>query len=534
MLDGIVSHVSRVDPDGVDIVCFGGKQNPDWYRNITNTKNLEAVVTDKPPGGVCYMGKALEEVIDDAFDKDLTKRPVSILVLTAGRPDDRDRLDAKLQTTVQRLADSCDEMPLSITMVQVGDSDKGEAYLNHLDGTMQARCTANGELFDLVDTIKDREIQEAMAEIKGAQTSGKTGALVGAFAGAAMGVGGMYLYNKQQAKKRTAGWGGQWKVSYDGDEISTLTVVDDQAGGLTIDGFPSGEPLPGTYTVSEDMGYTIQFVDPNGTQVDGVVEDEHAITWSDGTRWEEVPPDGAHWSKYAAAAAGGAATVGGLGYVMDKKFFNKASKKDQCDYIIVMDRSVFMVNPHLVRPPRTKKVKKVAVVKKGHTSSDDDSSYSSSSSSSGSESSDDSRRHKHYKCKFSQKDMKHELCEWKNLPPKVRIALMDLGWHRPQWDEGGRIEIGHEWWGDLKKDQKKNLKLVGWDKVSWNSMYQDSDWSDLPSKQKKAAKECGWTKQAWDNDEYNGPDQWWGDLQTNQRQALCVLGWNRESWNDHW
>ena len=52
MLDGIVSHVSRVDPDGVDIVCFGGKQNPDWYRNITNTKNLEAVVTDKPPGGV--------------------------------------------------------------------------------------------------------------------------------------------------------------------------------------------------------------------------------------------------------------------------------------------------------------------------------------------------------------------------------------------------------------------------------------------------------------------------------------------------
>ena len=112
------------------------------------------------------MGKALEEVIDDAFDKDLTKRPVSILVLTAGRPDDRDRLDAKLQTTVQRLADSCDVMPLSITMVQVGDSDQGEAYLNHLDGTMQARCTANGELFDLVDTIKDREIQEAMAEIK--------------------------------------------------------------------------------------------------------------------------------------------------------------------------------------------------------------------------------------------------------------------------------------------------------------------------------------------------------------------------------
>ena len=52
MLDGIVKHVSRVDPDGVDIVCFGGRQNSDWYRNITNTNNLEAVVTDKPPRGV--------------------------------------------------------------------------------------------------------------------------------------------------------------------------------------------------------------------------------------------------------------------------------------------------------------------------------------------------------------------------------------------------------------------------------------------------------------------------------------------------
>jgi len=103
---------------------------------------------------------------------------------------------------------------------------------------------------------------------------------VGAFAGAAMGVGGMYLYNKQQAKKRTTGWSGQWTVSYDGEEISEVNVVDDQAGGLTIAGFPGCEdPLPGSYTVSEETGYTIQFVDPTAQQIDGVVEDEHAITW---------------------------------------------------------------------------------------------------------------------------------------------------------------------------------------------------------------------------------------------------------------
>mmetsp|Transcript_54999 Transcript_54999/g.62239 ORF Transcript_54999/g.62239 Transcript_54999/m.62239 type:complete len:366 (-) Transcript_54999:185-1282(-) len=343
MLDGIVKHVSRVDPDGVDIVCFGGRQNIDWYRNITNTKNLEEVVTDKPPRGVCFMGKAMEEVIQDAFDKDLTKRPCSILVLTAGRPEDRPRLEATLRNTVDRLAKSCERCPLSITMVQVGDSSKGEAYLQQMDSRFTRECAANGETFDLVDTIKDSEIQEAMGEIKGADSSGKNGALVGAFAGAAMGVGGMYLYNKQQAKKRTTGWSGQWKVSYDGEEISALEVVDDQAGGLTIAGFPGcDDPLPGSYTVSDETGYTIQFIDPNSQEIDGVVEDEHAITWSDGTRWDEMDQDGAKMVQYAAAAAGGAAAVGATGYLLDKQFFNKASKGDQCDYIILMDRSAQM------------------------------------------------------------------------------------------------------------------------------------------------------------------------------------------------
>jgi len=540
MLDGIVSHVSKVDPDGVDIVCFGGRQNVDWYRNITNTKNLEEVVTDKPPRGVCLMGKAMEEVIEDAFAKDMTKRPVSILVLTAGRPEDRQRLDTTLKNTVERLAESCEVCPLSITMVQVGDSSKGEAYLKQLDDGMQASCEANGETFDLVDTIKDQEIQEAMGEIKGSQgSSGKTGALVGAFAGAAMGVGGMYMYNKQQANKRTAGWGGNWKVSYDGEEISELNVIDDQAGGLTIEGFPSGEPLPGSYTVSDETGYTIQFVDPNGGQVDGVVEDEHAITWSDGTRWDEIPPEGVHWSKYAAAAAGGATTVGAMGYVLDKKFFDKASKKDQCDYIIMMDRSDFMINPHLERPVKVKvtktKVKKVE--------SDDDSSCSSSSSSSsdssssssgGSNSDDDESRHKHYKTKFSHKDMKHELCEWKNLPPKVKRALKDIGYHQPKWDSGTYIDVDYEDWEDLDKKQKKNLKIIGWDKVSYTTKYQESNWNELPGKQKKAAKICGWNKRSWDDDEYDGPDHWWEVLDPKHRQALCVLGWTRESWDDHW
>jgi len=346
-LDKIVVQVVKVDPDGVDIVCFGGDEEPEWYRNIKNTKNLEEMVSDKRPSGACHMGAALDEAITDAFAKDLTKCPCSILVLTAGEPDDASDLDATLMKAVRRLADTCETMPLSITFVQIGNDPRADKYLKHLDGKIQAECAANGETFDLVDTIKQEEIQAAMAEIKGTKSSGGHGALIGAFAGAALGVGGMYIYNKQQAKKRTKGWGGKWKVTYDGEEISILNVTDDQAGNLIIDGFPSGEPTTGTYSVpteeedeDEEFEYTIEFKDPSGDwNVEGTVEDEHAITWSDGTRWDEMKQDGGKMTGYAAAAAGGAAAAGATGYLLDKKFFDKASKGDQCDYIILMDRS---------------------------------------------------------------------------------------------------------------------------------------------------------------------------------------------------
>ena len=60
------------------------------------------------------MGAAMNEAIDDAFDKDLTKCPCVIMVLTAGRPDDTDELNTctALMKSVTRLADTCETMPL--------------------------------------------------------------------------------------------------------------------------------------------------------------------------------------------------------------------------------------------------------------------------------------------------------------------------------------------------------------------------------------------------------------------------------------
>ena len=70
-----------------------------------------------------------------------------------------------------------------------------------------------------------------------------------------------------------------------------------------------------------------------------VRKDEHTIDWDDGTRWEEVKPDGADWKAYTGAAIGGAAAGGATGYLLDKKFFNKASNGVESDYVILLDVS---------------------------------------------------------------------------------------------------------------------------------------------------------------------------------------------------
>ena len=347
-LAGMVKQVSKVDPDGLDIVCFGGSTDPNAklsvYRNVKNLKDIEKMVTSKLPSGPCHMGKAMDFVLREAFDRGFKKRPCGILVLTAGCPDDSERLEKSLQDAATRIAkEGYKESPLSVTFVHVGDDPKAEEYMQHLasDMTSLKRSKKTGKTVDIVDTIKNRDINAAMKEIKGTKSSGTTGAIVGAFAGAAMGVGGVYMYNKHQAKKRTEGWNGNWKASYDGFEVATLHVKDDLLGNLQITGFPGG-PTTGRYAEHQQK-YNITFRDADENWIiKGEIDDEHTIYWTDGTRWDEIPPKGVKFKHYAGAAVAGAAAGGAVGYLLDKKFFKKAHKKDQADYVIVVDRSAKM------------------------------------------------------------------------------------------------------------------------------------------------------------------------------------------------
>jgi len=342
-LNSIVTTVAKIDPDGVDIVCFPGSGGEgglsyDIYRNIRDANGLEDLVTAVEPKGECHMGATMDVVLKEAFARGFDSTPTSVLVLTAGCPDDSEILTTTLEEAAKKVDKDSD---LTVTFVQVGDDEGAEKYLAHLD-TELTTISAGGEEIDIVDTVKDEDIQKAVTELK--ENKGTTGGLIGAFTGAALGAGGMYFFNKQNAKKRTEGWNGTWKVTKGEEEASIIEVKDDLQGNLELT-WSGNETSTGSYAESEDgETFNIQHMNliPTGEVIVGTIEDEHNITWDNGTHWEEIPPEGVNWGAVAGAAAAGAATGGATGYLLDKKFFEKASNKVLSDYVVVLDRSAKM------------------------------------------------------------------------------------------------------------------------------------------------------------------------------------------------
>mmetsp|Transcript_359 Transcript_359/g.929 ORF Transcript_359/g.929 Transcript_359/m.929 type:complete len:441 (+) Transcript_359:114-1436(+) len=396
-LHGLSQQVAKIDPDGIDVYCFpGASGGVDRYRNITDTDSVHGMVSAHDPAGPCRMAEALNMAFKSAAARSDSK-PVSMLVITAGQPDDEEEVISSIKQAVAE-----QHGYLTITFVHVGDDPDAEAFLKHLDENLTG-TSASGAEIDIVDTVKDEDLRTAMAEMRDPEFKAgmAIGALLGVLAGAAAGAGGAYMLAKRNAEKRTVGWNGRWEVlSQPGDTPTgvILDVTDDLAGGLQIDGYPEDFALgprssTGRYVDSE-QGYAISREVADGSRsigegcingcgrrpfskfptccthckgpsgphardcsakakpkglgesISGNVVDEHLIEWSDNTSWREVPPEGASWGVIAGAGAVGAIAggVGGgaVGALIHKKFFNSAASKTPGDYVIIVDRSAKM------------------------------------------------------------------------------------------------------------------------------------------------------------------------------------------------
>lgn len=520
-LNGVVAQVAKVDHDGVDLICFPGSGDDteggsdyDIYRNVRDATGIEEMVNARPPGGLCEMGKAMDVVLAEAFARGFAEKPTAVLVLTAGRPDDHEDLSRTLADAAGRVEKDAD---LTVTFVQVGDDAWAESYLSHLD-TELVTTNAEGEEIDIVDTIKDEEIQAMMNEVQedeGKAGSGTAGALFGAFAGAALGAGGVFLANQMQAKKRTEGWNGTWKLTSDhdgtGEEVAQLQVKDDLDGNLEITGWPNAEDKVclGSYADNgEEGGFNIQHCTPE--LVVGTVEDEHTIRWDDGSRWEEIPPPGASWTAFAAGAAGGAATAGAAGYLLDKKFFHKASEGVPSDYVIVLDRSRMMGRNPPRGPPPPKATPTPSAASSPMSSSDQGGTTG-----------------------LSNKDAKYEDVRWSKMPVGARNAAKVLGFDGESWDEGIHTEIEGYKWGDLEDDQRRAARTLGWTEGAWDNRYEEHGWEDLPGPVKRAAEQLGFDAdgEMWDGDEWpEVHEKSWDEMTEEERRALHVLGYWQNNW----
>jgi len=357
--NAIVGEVMSFDPDGVDIVVVGGDDNKNdnitRHPNITTSVYVENTITQQNPGGPCLLGAAMEEVLHKALNQDLEAKPCSILVLTAGKPDDSERLQNCLKNASQTVASKggIEKCPLSITFIQIGTDEDTSKYLKFLDKKMVGISESTNEKVDIIDTMDYRELQQAMQNIKEynasmekeANKKGITGAIVGGVAGAAIGIGGMYLSKNNKKADENESWGGSWKCLQEDDEIATLEVRDDGKGNLSIDGLLDDETISGRYSGGPGA-VTITVAEPEG-KVEGTPDDASnncVLKFDDGTRWvKDVPKSNNRWSGcLGAAAAVGAAALSATGYAIDKKFFRKVGDNVNSDYVLVLDRSAAM------------------------------------------------------------------------------------------------------------------------------------------------------------------------------------------------
>ncbi len=349
--DAVLAEVTNFDPDGVEIVCVGGygpnvaeNEEIEWHEGIQGTQCLEETITQKEPGGPCPLGKAMEAILDKELERDLANTPCSILVLTAGKPDDAELLEESLRKASQTVADhgGIDHFPLTITFIQIGDDPEASEYLTYLDKKMHGIIDENQKKVDIVDTMSYEELQKTVKSMREfnqtlQKPQGAQGAILGAVTGAAMGVGGMLAGRN----KNRSTWDGTWNCYLEDEKVATVTVEDDERGNMKISGLHE-ETMQGVYhrTAPVDSEkFFIQFTEtrPEGEVIEGQFE-KGVLKWSNGTRWEPKTK----WGGVLGAATVGAALVGATGYAIQKKFFQTIKAEKTCDYVLVLDRSEHM------------------------------------------------------------------------------------------------------------------------------------------------------------------------------------------------
>jgi Mg-chelatase subunit ChlD len=139
--EALARKCAEFDPDGIDIYVFANTFKK--YPNTT-AENVSRIFAENEPNG----GTALDLVLKDAFECYLStkKRPVTILVITDGEPNNKDAVRDLIIATSNKIEK---DEEISVSFLQVGMDTAAGTYLKSLDDDLMKA----GAKFDIVDTV---------------------------------------------------------------------------------------------------------------------------------------------------------------------------------------------------------------------------------------------------------------------------------------------------------------------------------------------------------------------------------------------
>lgn len=138
----LAAKAATFDEDGLDVIVFGGSHK--LYEGVTADKVTQVFAENEPSGSTNTAG-ALKAV----FDRYTTNpaKPIIVVVVTDGEPDDREAVKSVIRNFAETLTDNGegDTDQAGILFLQVGNDPAARAFLVDLDDNLGAK-------FDIVDT----------------------------------------------------------------------------------------------------------------------------------------------------------------------------------------------------------------------------------------------------------------------------------------------------------------------------------------------------------------------------------------------
>lgn len=151
----LARKAEEIDNDGITVVLFGSSVHVS--ENVTSAK-VEQIFSEHEPGGSTDTAAALSAALNTRKDK-----PLLIVVLTDGEPDDKQAVEAVIVNATQNLSDNGDgdTGDLGILFLQVGHDSDASAWLRKLDDEL---ADAKFDVVDAktVDEIGDTPILEVL------------------------------------------------------------------------------------------------------------------------------------------------------------------------------------------------------------------------------------------------------------------------------------------------------------------------------------------------------------------------------------